>query len=325
VLRSRRRVRPGRAPDASSVRLPGPWHHRDISANGIRLHVAECGAPGAPLVVLLHGFPEFWWTWRRHLPAIADAGFRAVAVDLRGYGDSDKPPRGYDLWTLAGDVAGLIRALGEPSAWVVGHGWGGMIGWTVTALHPRLIAGLVVLGAPHPLAVRRNVVRDPRGQGRAVLAGRGHVLAAQVPRRPEHLLRADDGAHVERLMRQRAGADWVDTDDFTVSVEGNRRAIQVAGAAHSALEYYRWAVRSQVRAEGRRFAAAVERLPSVPVLQVHGADDPCVLDTTMRGDERFAGAGLTHHTLPATGHFPQQEHPTHVTALIGAHLQRCDG
>ena len=116
------------SPDASSVRLPGPWQHREVSANGIRLHLAECGDPGAPLVVLLHGFPEFWWTWRRQLPVLADAGFHAVAVDLRGYGDSDKPPRGYDLWTLAGDVAGLIRALGEPSARVVGHGWGGMIG-----------------------------------------------------------------------------------------------------------------------------------------------------------------------------------------------------
>jgi pimeloyl-ACP methyl ester carboxylesterase len=182
VLR-RRRGRSGRSvPDASSVRLPGPWQHRDVSANGIRLHVAESGGPGAPLVVLLHGFPEFWWTWRRQLPALADAGFRAVAVDLRGYGDSDKPPRGYDLWTLAGDVAGLIRALGEPTARVVGHGWGGMIGWTVTALHPRLVAALAVLGAPHPLAVRRGVVRDPRGQGRALLGGGGGVLRAQVPR-----------------------------------------------------------------------------------------------------------------------------------------------
>ncbi|MBA2308380.1 MAG: alpha/beta fold hydrolase, partial [Pseudonocardiales bacterium] len=132
-------------PDPSTVLLPGPWEHRAISANGIRLHVAECGQ--GPLVVLLHGFPEFWWAWRHQLTGLAQAGFRAVAVDLRGYGDSDKPPRGYDLWTLAGDVAGLIRALGERSATVVGHGWGGLIGWTVTALHPRLVRSLVVLGA----------------------------------------------------------------------------------------------------------------------------------------------------------------------------------
>ena len=81
------------------------------------MHVAEAGT--GPLVILLHGFPEFWWSWRHQLPALAAAGMRAVAVDLRGYGDSDKPPRGYDLWTLAGDVAGLVRALGEPTAHIV--------------------------------------------------------------------------------------------------------------------------------------------------------------------------------------------------------------
>ena len=310
------------SPDASSVRLPGPWQHREVSANGIRLHLAECGDPGAPLVVLLHGFPEFWWTWRRQLPALADAGFHAVAVDLRGYGDSDKPPRGYDLWTLAGDVAGLIRALGEPSARVVGHGWGGMIGWTVTALHPRLVAALAVLGAPHPLAVRRAVVRDPAGQGRALLGRRGRVLAAQVPRRPERWLRTDESAHVERLMRQRAGAAWVDTDDFTVSVEGNRRAMQVAGVAHSALEYYRWAVRSQVRAEGRRFAAAVDRPPTVPVLQVHGADDPYLTAGTAEASRRWGGPHLRCELLPATGHFPHAEQPAATASLLLDFLPR---
>ena len=316
----RRRGRP--APDAATVRLPGPWQHRDVSANGIRLHVAECGDPGAPLVVLLHGFPEFWWTWRRQLPVLADAGFRAVAVDLRGYGDSDKPPRGYDLWTLAGDVAGLIRALGEPTARIVGHGWGGMIGWTVTALHPRLVAALAVLGAPHPLAVRRAVLRDPAGQGRALLGGRGRVLAAQLPRRPERWLRVDEGAHVESLMRQRCGAAWPHTDDFTVSAEGNRRAIQVPGVAHSALEYYRWAVRSQVRAEGRRFAAAVERLPTVPVLQVHGADDPYLTARTAAVSRRWGGPHLRHEVLAGTGHFPHAERPAATTSLLLDFLPR---
>ena len=110
--------------------IDGPWTHRDISANGIRLHVAEAGT--GPLVVLLHGFPEFWWAWRDQLPAIAEAGFRVVAPDLRGYGASDKPPRGYDSLTLAADVAGLIRALGERDAIVVGHGWGGHVGLRVS-------------------------------------------------------------------------------------------------------------------------------------------------------------------------------------------------
>ena len=79
-------------PDATSALIPGPWAHRDVSANGVRLHAAEAGE--GPLVLLLHGFPQFWWTWRHQLTALADAGFRAVAPDLRGYGASDKPPRG---------------------------------------------------------------------------------------------------------------------------------------------------------------------------------------------------------------------------------------
>jgi pimeloyl-ACP methyl ester carboxylesterase len=321
VLRARRRGRPGRSTlDGSSVRLSGRWEHRDVSANGIRLHVAECGRPGAPLVVLLHGFPDFWWTWRHQLPALADAGLRAVAVDLRGYGDSDKPPRGYDLWTLAGDVAGLIRALGESSARVVGHGWGGMIGWTVTALHPRLVRALAVLAAPHPLALRRAAVRDPRGQGRALL--REGVLAAQLPRWPERWLRADDGSHVESVLRARAGASWLSTDDFAAHLEGDRRAMQVPGVAHSSMEYYRWAVRSQVRAEGRRFATAVAREPTVPVLQVHGADDPYLLERTAAASGRWAGPHRRYEVLAATGHFPHHEQSAAVTDLLREFLPR---
>jgi pimeloyl-ACP methyl ester carboxylesterase len=306
VLRGRRRGQA--APDASSVRLPGPWEHRDVSANGIRLHVAECGPPGAPLVVLLHGFPQFWWAWRHQLPALADGGFRAVAADLRGYGGSDKPPRGYDLWTLAGDVAGLIRALGERSARIVGHGWGGMIGWTVAALHPRLVASLTVLAAPHPLAVRSAVLRDPRGQGRALR----DVLAAQVPRWPERRLRA---GQVETVLRHRA-AHWTDGPAAARYTD----AMRIAGVAHSALEYYRWAVRSQLRAEGRRFAAAVRRPTSVPVLQIHGAADPYLLTGTAALSRRWTGAGLRLESLPGVGHFPHEERPDAVTALLAGFL-----
>jgi pimeloyl-ACP methyl ester carboxylesterase len=320
VLRARNPRSGGSAPDGSSVRLPGPWRHLDVSANGIRLHVAECGQAGSPLVVLLHGFPEFWWTWRHQLPALAEAGFRAVAVDLRGYGDSDKPPRGYDLWTLAGDVAGLVRALGEPSSRIVGHGWGGMIAWTVTALHPRIVSALAVLGAPHPLAVRRAVVRDPRGQGRALLGRRGGVLAAQLPRLPERRLRGE--GRVEQILRERAGADWSGTDGFAVTAEGAHRAMQVPGVGHSSMEYYRWAVRSQLRAEGRRFAVAVGRVPTVPVLQVHGADDPYLLEPTAAASRRWGGPHLRSEVLPGVGHFPHQERPAEITALLRDFLPR---
>ena len=296
-------------------RPPGPWTHREVSANGIRLHVAECG--DGPLVVLLHGFPEFWWSWRHQLTALAGRGYRAVAVDLRGYGDSDKPPRGYDLWTLAGDVAGLIRALGEPRAHVVGHDWGGLIGWTLTALHPRLVRSLAVLAGPHPLAVRSSLVRDPRGQGLAS----SYALGFQIPRWPERSLRVHDGARVETIMRAWAGRGWARSDDFTEAVERNRQAIQVPGVVHSAMEYYRWAFRSQVRIEGRRFAAAVARPVEVPVLQIHGADDPCLLVRTAEMSRRWAGSQYRFEVLPGVGHFPHQEEPLVVNEMLAAFLK----
>lgn len=304
-----------RPPDPFSVRVPGPWTHRSVSANGIRLHVAECG--DGPLVVLLHGFPEFWWTWRHQLVGLAERGYRAVAVDLRGYGDSDKPPRGYDLWTLAGDVAGLIGALGESRAHVVGHDWGALIGWTVAAVHPRRVRSLAVLGGPHPLAVRNAFVGDLRGQGRATMS---YALAFQVPRRPERALRIDDGARVERIMRSWAGAQWAASDDFTEAAARCRQAIQVPGVAHCAMEYYRWALRSQFRGDGRRFAAAVARPAAAPVLQIHGECDPCLLESTARHSARWAGGRFSHEVLADVGHFPHQERPELTLDLLDGFL-----
>src|SRR3984893_4423835 len=105
------------------VQIGGPWSHRSVSANGTRFHAVEAG--DGPLVLLLHGFPEVWWTWRDRLAVRPGAGFRAVAVGLRGYGGSDKPPRGYDLVTAAADAAGLVRAPGGGHAIVGGRRPGG--------------------------------------------------------------------------------------------------------------------------------------------------------------------------------------------------------
>src|SRR2546421_12386066 len=135
--------------DESSVLIDGPWNHRFVSANGCRFHVVEAGT--GPMVLFLHGFPEFWWAWQYQLRMVADAGFRAVAIDLRGYGASDKPPRGYDGYTMAGDVAGLVRALGERSAVGVGAGYGGMLAWTAAAFHPRPVRPLLVAGPAAPV------------------------------------------------------------------------------------------------------------------------------------------------------------------------------
>ncbi len=304
------------APEPSTVRIAGPWAHRDVSANGIRLHTVELGS--GPLVLLLHGFPEFWWSWRHQLVGLADAGFRTVAVDLRGYGDSDKPPRGYDGWTLAGDVAGLIRALGERTAAVVGHDWGGLLAWTVAALHPRLVRSIAPLAAPHPLAVRSALVRDVRHQG---MASR-YALGFQVPLWPERRLRRDGGAHVERIIRSWSGRSWPHTTEFAEVVRRNRDAMLIPGAAHSALEYYRWAMRSQLRTEGRRYVAAVGRPVPVPVLQLHGAADPCLLEATARRSQRWGGPAYTYRSLPNVGHFLHQEAPEATTEALAEFLTR---
>ncbi len=289
--------------------MPGPWTHREISANGIRLHVAEAG--GGPLVLLLHGFPEFWWSWRSQLPALADAGLRAVAVDLRGYGDSDKPPRGYDLWTLAGDVAGLVRALGGTRAALVGHDWGGIIAWCVAALHPRSVSSIAVLAAPHPLALRRAWLRDG-GQRRASR----FVAGFQVPLLPERRLVRDGGAHVEHIVRSWSGPRWTSDPWFVEVTRRNRAAMTIPGAAHSACEYYRWLVRSQLRPDGHRFAAAVGHRIAVPVLQLHGTADPCVLERTARGSDAWTAGEHRYHALDGVGHFVHQEEAELTNTLL---------
>ena len=302
------------APDPSTVRLPGPWSHRDVSANGIRLHIAEAGT--GPLVLLLHGFPEFWWAWHRQLPAIAKAGYRAVAVDLRGYGDSDKPPRGYDGWTLAGDIAGLIKALGQSKAHLVGHAWGGMIAWTVAALHPRLVRTVSAVAAPYPLALRtaarRSVLRRSDSQARAI----GQLFRAQLPIVPERGLVADDAAAVERLLRRWGGPRWTVGADFAEVADRDRAAMRVPGVAHSALEYYRWALRSQLRTDGRHFAQELDKSLVVPSLQVHGAVDPYILTSTAQASRAWLAPRPVFHSLAGVGHFPHHEAPATVLDLL---------
>ncbi|MGH4016294.1 MAG: alpha/beta fold hydrolase [Pseudonocardiaceae bacterium] len=298
-----------RPPDPGSVRIPGPWTHHQVSANGIRLHVAEIGT--GPLVLLLHGFPEFWWSWRHQLPALAAAGRRAVAVDLRGYGDSDKTPRGYDLWTLSGDVAGLVRALGERQTDLVGHDWGGILGWCTAALHPRVVRSVTAVAAAHPLAMLQALLRDP-----AQRSASRQLVAFQAPWLPERNLTRDGGAQVECILRNWAGPQWRASDEFATVARRNRAAMLIPGAAHCALEYYRWLGRSRFRLDGHRFSQAVDHPIRVPVLQIHGADDPCLLERTAQRSIRWAGNGYRYEVLPRVGHFVHQEAPEHTTELL---------
>src|ERR1700748_1278758 len=188
------------------VQIGGPWAHRSISANGTRFHAAEAG--DGPLVLLLHGFPEFLWTWRHQLAVLPGAGFRAVAVDLRGYGGSDKPPRGYDLVTAAADAAGLVRALGEANAIVVGHGLGGLIAWTLSAYYPKVVRRLAVISMAHPLRMRASVITDPFGQGRRS----GFAVGFQLPVWPERQLLRNGAVQVGRLLERSVAAGRPDPE-----------------------------------------------------------------------------------------------------------------
>lgn len=309
------------------TRISGPWRHLDVHANGIRFHVVEAVPPGRgaappptarPLVILLHGFGSFWWSWRHQLRGIA--GPRVVAVDLRGYGGSDKPPRGYDGWTLAGDTAGLIRALGHTSATLVGHADGGLVCWATSVLHPRLVRAIALISSPHPAALRRSALTR-RDQGRALLPS---LLRYQVPIWPERSLTRHNGDAIERLVRSRAGAKWLASEDFSETIGYLRQAIQIPSAAHCALEYQRWAVRSQLRDEGRRFMRALSRQPGVPLLHLRGDADPYVLTDPVERTRRYAPHG--HYvSISGAGHFSHEEMPDEVNRHLIRFLEQVHG
>lgn len=314
-------------PDPSVTRIDGPWRHRDVHANGIRFHVVEATPPGGsaampptarPLVIMLHGFGSFWWSWRHQLRGLS--GARAVAVDLRGYGGSDKPPRGYDGWTLAGDTAGLIRALGHSSATLVGHADGGLVCWATSVLHSRLVRAIAVVSSPHPAALRASALTRS-DQGRALLPS---LLRYQVPIWPERLLTRHNGYEVERLVRSRSGAKWLDCQDFSETIGHLRQAIQIPSAAHSALEYQRWAVRSQLRDEGRRFMSSMKRQAGIPVLHMRGDADPYVLADPVERTRRYAPHGR-YVTVSDAGHYSHEESPQEVNSQLMRLLEQVYG
>jgi pimeloyl-ACP methyl ester carboxylesterase len=299
------------APDSSVVLVEGPWTHRMVRANGIALHVAELGT--GPLVLLLHGFPQFWWAWRQQLVDLADAGYRAVAVDLRGYGASDKPPRGYDSPTLAADVAALVTSLGESDAMVVGTDLGGTLAWTMAACHPRVVRAAVVVAAAHPLRMRREL---RPGAGAAQRRASAYILRTfQVPRRPEHLI-SRDPAWVRQLFDRWTGPRWRGTPGYVADVERYAEAMRIHPVSFCAAEHYRWMVRSLPRSDGRRFATALRTPIGAPVLHLHGDFDSCVLPRTAQGSGQYVTGQYEWRVLDGVGHFPHNEVPEFVSGEL---------
>ena len=299
-------------PDPESViRAAGPWQHRDVSANGARFHVAEAGE--GPAVLLLHGFPTFWWTWRHHIAALADAGFRAIAMDLRGYGGSDHTPHGYDPRTLSTDAASVLRSLGISHATVVGHGWGGVVAWTLAVLEPDLVSGIVPVSAPHPRRLRHALLSDRR-QRRAMR----YVAGFQLPFLPERTLRRDEGARIGELMRGWSHHhSWLDGE-----VEATYRGAFVRWPTpHTSIEYHRWAARSVLRTDGLSYMSLMQTPITSDVLTVQGRLDPMVLPTTNADTGTFVRADHQHVEMEC-GHFPHEESPQEFGDVLLSWLAR---
>ncbi|MEV7961552.1 MULTISPECIES: alpha/beta fold hydrolase [Oerskovia] len=295
--------------DFSAALVDGPWRHEFVPANGARFHLALAGpesrggGSSAPLVLLLHSFPQFWWAWRYQLEALAEAGYRVAAMDLRGTGASDKPPIGYDAPTRTRDVAGVVRSLGADRAVVVGHGTGGALAWAMAALQPAVTAGVAAFAAPHPSHVHTS--------GRRLLTplAQRHLAFAQLPTFPERALTQDD--LVGRVL-----ADGAATPFAPEVVDTYRTVMRIPFAAHSAMEAIRWSVRSAPRPDGRRFRSALRRPITVPTLQVHGGSDGFLRRDLTDADAAAVSRALRFEVLDGVGHFLPEEAPDDVTRLL---------
>lgn len=265
------------------------WSHQQGVVNGIRLHWVEQGQ--GPLVLLLHGFPEFWYSWRRQIPVLADR-FRVAAPDLRGYNLSEKPPDGYDLETLTDDVFAFIRTVGEERAAIVGHDWGGAIAWAFAMRYPGATRKLAVMNAPHPARFREEL-RRPRQLLRST-----YIFFFQLPRLPELLLGMNRCWPLARLMRRSA----VQKDAFSdEDLERYREAMSRPGALTAALNYYRALFRHP-----RRLARlSPEQRVEVPALLLWGEHDQALGKELTYGLSRWA-PNLAIHYLDC-GHWTQQE------------------
>lgn len=269
-----------------------------ISVGDVRLHVVSQGS--GPPVLLLHGFPEFWYSYRHQMQALADAGFRAIAPDLRGYNLSDKPKgvRAYDVEKLMGDAEGLLRALGHSRVHLVGHDWGGYLAWYIAAHRPHLVSRLVILNGPHPKIMARELLTPSQ------LAMSWYIFFFQLPLLPEKVVTRRES--LERVLRGWSPAAEVaftdeDIDAFT-------EAMRKPGAATAAINWYRAVLRSPFRAL---------RLPKIqaPTLVIWGELDRCLGLGQLRGLEREV-AHLKIVRLPDAGHFVQQERASEVSAKI---------
>jgi pimeloyl-ACP methyl ester carboxylesterase len=283
------------------------WTHHHAQVNGARLHYVEHGS--GPLVVLLHGFPECWYGWRHQIGALAAAGFRVIAPDLRGYNLSEKTRDvcAYTVPNLARDIVELVRHLGDDKATIVGHDWGGAIAWHMAMHHAKVVEKLVILNAPHPATMLREL-RKPQQQLKS-----SYILFFQIPLLPEIVIRWRNFALLRRVFQ----LDPVRPNVFSPhDIEQNRRALARRGALTCALNYYRALLRCR---EEKRVLNA--RRIKAQTLVLWGERD------------RYLNVGLTHglekwvpnlrlEMFPNASHWIHHEEPERVNELMIEFLHR---
>jgi len=286
---------------------PQDFEHHYAQINGIRMHYAQAGH-GPQLIVMLHGFPECWWSWRHQLalirdtPALAER-YTAVAPDLRGYNETDRPSWGYELDVLVQDVVELVRALGRRRAIVAGHDWGGNIAWSLAIARPEIVERLIALNIPHPALFAAAIGKNWRQMLRS-----WYILFFQLPLLPELAIRANGYEFIERALRGMA----VDKSRFTdEDIRIFKSSIAAPGAATAAVNYYRALLRTGARG---MFKGTGMRVP-MPTLMVWGERDTALGKELTYGTERFA-PDLRIRYIPDCSHWVQQEQPELVNQYI---------
>ncbi len=275
--------------------------HRETIVNGLQLHYVEAGT--GPLVLLLHGFPEFWYSWRFQIFALAEAGFHVIAPDLRGYNKSDKPTgkNQYRIELLAKDVAELIHKTGQPGATVVGHDWGGGIAWKVASAYPDLVGGVIILNAPHPATFLREMKTLTQ------LLKSWYIFFFQLPYIPEIAFKAGNFALMDRALRR----DPVRKDAFTAQdIAMYKAALSEPSALTAGINYY--------RANFQNFWSHPHwftELITLPTLVIWGEQDRYLGLRLLDGLDQWV-PNLRIEKIPQASHWVQIDSPEQVNELI---------
>ena len=280
-----------------------PGTSRAVETNGVRLHAVEAGPEDGKLLVLLHGFPEFWYGWHETITPLANAGYRVVVPDQRGYNLSAKPPDvgDYRIDELAHDVVGVIDAYDRETAAVAGHDWGAAVGWWLALHHADRLSEFVAVNVPQPTVFERTL-RESWGQR----LKSWYVLAFQLPKLPESVAKAGNWRLPVRSMRGTSNPGTFDDEDF----RRYRRAWNREGAFEAMVNWYRAVVRDRPEPETTRV--------DVPTLVIWGANDRFL-------EKRMAGGSVEHCadgrllTVDGATHWVVHEEPHRVADAIADH------